>query len=136
MENGQKKSNNHNRFYIAIAVILLLAVIGIYLRGCGGDADIEQLHKSTDRTVGEIEKQYENAGRELDAATGQLDSAGAAVGRADEFVDRSQECVVRNTESVIECQQIVRECREIVADSNRIYREVEKANQNRAGSGG
>lgn len=136
MENEQKKSDNHNRIYIIIIAVVLCTAFYGFVQSCGNDAGTAEVHQRTDATMERIEKEHADAGRELDTVSGQLNSAGATVGRADEFVDRSQECVVRNTESVIECQQIVRECREIVADSNRIYREVEKANQNRAGSGG
>lgn len=135
MKNEQKKSNNHYNFYIAIAVILLLAVIG--LRGCGSDTEpTAELYQRTDRTVGEIEKQHETIGCELNTATGQLDSAGTAVERADEFIERSQERVSQNAASIAECKRIVDQCRKIVADSQRIYREVEEANRSRAESGG
>lgn len=135
MANDTKKSNNHNRFYVVIAVVVWLAAVGIYLRGYGNDAEPAELYQRTDSTVGAVEKQHENVGRELDTASGQLDAAGAAVGRADDLVDRSQECVVRNAEIVIKCQQIVRECRKIVKNSNRIYAEVEETNRTGAGSG-
>lgn len=137
MKNEQEKSTNNNRIYFIIAALVFCAFVYCTVRGCGGnDANIEQLHKSTDNTMAEIEREHQQAASELDAAGGQLDSAGTAVGRTDELVDRSQECVIRNTESVIECQQIVGECRKIVADSQRIYCEVEEANRSGTGSGG
>ena len=132
MKNEQEKSNN--RLYIGIIIVALAFCAAYFLRSCG-NVGIEQLHKSTDQTVGAVEKQHETIGRELDTVGAELDSAGTAVGRTDELVDRSQECVIRNTESVIECQQIVSECRKIVADCQRIYREAEEANSAGAGSG-
>lgn len=135
MKNEQKKSDNHNRIYVIIFALVLCAMAYCSVRGCG-NVGIEQLHKSTDQTVGAVEKQHETIGRELDTVGAELDSAGTAVGRTDELVDRSQECVIRNTESVIECQRIVGECRKIVADSQRVYGEVEEANRSGTGSGG
>ena len=135
MANDTQKSNNHRNIYVAVAVILLLAAAGIYLRGCGNDAEPTELHQRTDAAVDSIERQHEAAGRELDIAGTELDSAEKTVQRADGLVDRSQKCVIRNAESVIKCQQIVSESRKIVADSQRIYAEVEKANRSRAGSG-
>lgn len=55
MKNEREKSNNHNRIYIIIAVVLLCAAIYCAVRGCGTDADINQLYKSTDSTVERIE---------------------------------------------------------------------------------
>lgn len=135
MENEQKKSDNHNRIYIIIAALVLCAGAYCTLRG-SGNVGIEQLHKSTDQTVGAVEKQHETIGRELDTVGAELDSAGTAVGRADELVDRSQECVIRNAASIDECQRIVGECRKIIADCNRIYAEAEKANRSGTGCGG
>lgn len=133
MKNEQEKSNN--RLYIGIIIVALAFCAAYFLRSCG-NVGIEQLHKSTDQTVGAVEKQHETIGRELDTVGAELDSAGTAVGRTDELVDRSQECVIRNTESVIECQQIVSECRKIIAGCNHIIGEVEKANRSGTGSGG
>lgn len=136
MENEQKKSDNHNRIYIIIAALVLCAGAYCTLRGSGNGAGTAEVHQRTDATMERIEKEYTNAGRELDTVGAELDSAGTAVGRTDELVDRSQECVIRNTESVIECQRIVGECRKIVADSQRVYGEVEEANRSGTGSGG
>lgn len=134
MENEQKKSDNHSRIYIIIFALVLCAMAYCSVRGCG-NVDIEQLHKSTDQTVGAVEKQHETIGRELDTVGAELDSAGTAVGRTDEFITASQERITENTASINECQRIVSDCRKIVTDSNRIYREVEEANRSRAGSG-
>lgn len=135
MKNEQKKSDNHNRIYAIIIALVLCAMAYCSVRGCG-NVGIEQLHKSTDQTVGAVEKQHETIGRELDTVGAELDSAGTAVGRTDEFITASQERITENTESIIECQQIVSECRKIVADCNRIIGEVEKANRSGTGSGG
>ena len=135
MANDTQKSNNHRNIYVAVAVILLLATAGIYLRSCENDTDIKQLHKNTDAAVGAVEKQHKAIGRELDAASGQLDSAGEALGRADQLITAGQERVAENTAGIADCQRIVSECRKIVADCQRIYREVEEANSAGAGSG-
>lgn len=135
MANDTQKSNNNHRIYIAIAVILLFAIINFAMRGCG-NAGIEQLHKSTDSTVGTVEKQHETIGSELDIAGTELDSAGAAISRADQLITASQERVAENTAGLADCQRIVGECRKIVADSQRVYGEVEEANRSRTGSGG
>lgn len=135
MENEQKKSDNHSRIYIIIAAVVLCACAYCSVRGCGDNAGIEKLHKSTDSTVGAVEKQHETIRSELDIAGTELDSAGTAVGRADEFITASQERVNQNAASLADCQRIVSDCRKIVTDSNRIYREVEEANRSRAGSG-
>ena len=135
MLNEQKKSNNYRNIYAAVAVILLLAVIGCALRSCGNDAGTGELYQRTDAAVGTVEKQHEAIGRELDAAGGQLDGAGAAVGRADDIIGQSQERVNQNANSIADCQRIVSECRKIVADCQRIYAEIEEANRTGAGSG-
>lgn len=135
MENEQKKSNDHRNIYATVVVILLLAVIGCTLRGCGNDTDIKQLHKNTDAAMERIETEHAAVRRELDAASGQLDAAGETLGRADDLIDRSQERVAENANSLADCQRIVSECRKIVADCQRICSEVEEANRSRAGSG-
>ena len=136
MENEQKKSNNHRNIYATVAVILLLAVIGCTLRGCGNDAGTAELYQRTDAAVGEIEKQHEAIGRELDVAGGQLDGAGTALGRADQLITAGQERVNQNAAGIADCQRIVAECRKIVADCQRIYAEIEEANSAGAGSSG
>lgn len=136
MENEQKKSDNHNRIYIIIAVVLLFAIINFTMRSCGNDVGTAEVHQRTDKTVDTVEAEHANAGRELDTVGAELDSAGTAVSRTDEFITASQERVAENTESVIECQQIVSDCRKIVADCNRIYAETEKANRSGTESGG
>ena len=133
MKNGQEKSNN--RLYIGIIIVALAFCAAYFLRSCG-NVGIEQLHKSTDQTVGAVEKQHETIGRELDTVGAELDSAGTAVGRTDEFITASQERITENTASINECQRIVGECRKIVADSQRVYGEVEEANRSGTGSGG
>lgn len=133
MKNGQEKSNN--RLYIGIIIVALAFCAAYFLRSCG-NVGIEQLHKSTDQTVGAVEKQHETIGRELDTVGAELDSAGTAVGRTDEFITASQERVAENTAGLADCQRIVGECRKIVADSQRVYGENEEANRSRTGSGG
>ncbi len=105
----------------------------------GAEADTEptaELYQRTDRTVGEIEKQHETIGCELDTVGAELDSAGATVDRVDDLIDRSQERVAENANSLAECQRIVDQCRKIVDDCQRIIEEVEKADRSGAGSGG
>lgn len=134
MKNEQKKSDNHS-IYIIIFALVLCAMAYCSVRGCG-NVGIEQLHKSTDQTVGAVEKQHETIGRELDTVGAELDSAGTAVGRTDEFITASQERVAENTAGLADCQRIVGECRKIVADSQRVYGEIEEANRSGTGSGG
>lgn len=134
MQNEQKKSNNHRNIYATVAVILLLAVIGCTLRGCGNDAGTAELYQRTDAAVGEIEKQHQQAASELDAAGGQLNAAGAAVGRADQLITAGQERVNQNAASLADCKRIVGNCQAILDDCERIYAEVEEANRSRAGS--
>ena len=133
MKNEQEKSNN--RLYIGIIIVALAFCAAYFLRSCG-NAGIEKLHKSTDSTVGAVEKQHETIRSELDIAGTELDSAGTAVGRADEFITASQERVNQNAASLADCQRIVSDCRKIVADSQRIYAEAEKANRSGTGCGG
>lgn len=135
MENEQKKSDNHNRIYIIIAALVLCAGAYSFLRSCG-NAGIEKLHKSTDSTVGAVEKQHETIRSELDIAGTELDSAGTAVGRADEFITASQERVNQNAASLADCQRIVSDCRKIVTDCQRIYAEAEETNRTGTRSGG
>ena len=137
MKNEQEKSTNNNRNYIIIIALVFCAFVYCTVRGCGGnDANIEQLHKSTDNTMAEIEGEHATAGRELDAAGGQLNSAGETAGRIDVLINRSQSAGTAITEGIADCKRIVGECEEIVADSQRICREIEAANSDRKGSGG
>lgn len=132
MKNEQEKSNN--RLYIGIIIVALAFCAAYFLRSCG-NVGIEQLHKSTDQTVGAVEKQHETIGCELDTVGAELDSAGTAVGRADELIATGEERVAENAASIADCKRIVSECRKIVADCQRIVSEVEEANRSRAGSG-
>lgn len=137
MTNEQEKSTNNNRIYFIIAALVFCAFVYCTVRGCGGnDANIEQLHKSTDNTMAEIEREHAVTGCELDTAGAELDSATATLGRVDQLITASQERVNQNAASIDECQRIVGECEEIVADSQRICREIEAANSDRKGSGG
>lgn len=137
MENEQKKSDNYSRIYIIIIALVLCAFVYCTVRGGGGnDANIEQLHKSTDNTMAEIEREHQQAASELDAAGGQLNSAGTAVDRADQLITASQKRVNQNAASLADCQRLVSDCRKIVADCNQIYAEAEKANRSGTESGG
>lgn len=137
MTNEQEKSTNNNRIYFIIAALVFCAFVYCTVRGCGGnDANIEQLHKSTDNTMAEIEREHQQAASELDAAGGQLNSAGETAGRIDVLINRSQSAGTAITEGIADCKRIVGECEEIVADSQRICREIEAANSDRKGSGG
>lgn len=137
MKNEQKKSDNHSRIYIIIAALVFCAFVYCTVRGCGGnDANIEQLHKSTDNTMAEIEREHQQAASELDAAGGQLNSAGETAGRIDDIINQSQNAGTAITAGITDCKRIVGECEEIVADSNRIIGEVDAANRSRTGSGG
>lgn len=137
MTNEQEKSTNNNRIYFIIVALVFCAFVYCTVRCCGGnDANIEQLHKSTDNTMAEIEGEHATAGRELDAAGGQLNSAGETAGRIDVLINRSQSAGTAITEGIADCKRIVGECEEIVADSQRICREIEAANSDRKGSGG
>lgn len=137
MTNEQEKSTNNNRIYFIIAALVLCAFIYCTVRGCGGnDANIEQLHKSTDNTMAGIEGEHQQAASELDAAGGQLNSSRETAGRIDVLINRSQSAGTAITEGIADCKRIVGECEEIVADSQRICREIEAPNSDRKGSGG
>ena len=137
MTNEQEKSTNNNRIYFIIVALVFCAFVYCTVRGCGGnDANIEQLHKSTDNIMAEIEGQYKQAGSELDNATGQLNSAGETADRVDELIGRSENAGAAITAGNSECKRIVSECQKIVADSNRIIGEVDAANRTGTGSGG
>lgn len=137
MTNEQEKSTNNNRIYFIIVALVFCTFVYCTVRGCGGnDANIEQLHKSTDNTMAEIEGEHATAGRELDAAGGQLNSAGETAGRIDDLINQSQNAGTAITAGITDCKRIVGECEEIVADSQRICREIEAANSDRKGSGG
>lgn len=137
MKNEQEKSTNNNRNYIIIIALVFCAFVYCTVRGCGGnDANIEQLHKSTDNTMAEIEGEHQQAASELDAAGGQLNSAGETAGRIDDLINRSQSAGAAITAGNSECKRIVSECQKIVADSNRIIGEVDAANRTGTGSGG
>lgn len=137
MTNEQEKSTNNNRIYFIIAALVLCAFVYCTVRGCGGnDANIEQLHKSTDNTMAEIEREHQQAASELDVAGGQLNSAGETADRVDELIGRSENAGTAITAGNSECKRIVSECKKIVADSNRIIGEVDAANRTGTGSGG
>lgn len=136
MKNEQEKSTNNNRNYIIIIALVFCAFVYCTVRGCGGnDANIEQLHKSTDNTMAEIEGEHQQAASELDAAGGQLNSAGETAGRIDDLINQSQNAGTAITAGITDCKRIVGECEEIVADSQRICREIEKANNGGTASG-
>lgn len=135
MENEQKKSDNYSRIYIIIIALVLCAFVYCTVRGGGNDANIEQLHKSTDNTMAEIEREHQQAASELDAAGGQLNSAGETAGRIDDLINQSQNAGTAITAGITDCKRIVGECEEIIADSQRIYCEVEEANRSGTGSG-
>lgn len=137
MTNAKEKSNNSNRNYIILIALVLCAFVYCTVRGCGGnDANIEQLHKSTDNTMAEIEGEHQQAASELDVAGGQLNSAGETADRIDELIGRSENAGTAITAGNSECKRIVSECQKIVADSNRIIGEVDAANRTGTGSGG
>lgn len=137
MKNEQEKSTNNNRNYIIIIALVFCAFVYCTVRGCGGnDANIEQIHKSTDTTVDAVEAEHATAASELDAAGGQLNSARETAGRIDDLINQSQNAGTAITAGITDCKRIVGECEEIVADSQRICREIEAANSDRKGSGG
>ena len=137
MKNEQEKSTNNNRNYIIIIALVFCAFVYCTVRGCvGNDANIEQLHKSTDNTMAEIEGEHQQAASELDAAGGQLNSAGETAGRIDDLINQSENAGAAITAGNSECKRIVSECQKIVADSNRIIGEVDAANRTGTGSGG
>lgn len=135
MTNAKEKSNNSNRNYIILIALVFCAFVYCTVRGCGNDAETEQLYKSTNSTVERIEAEHQQAGSELDAAGGQLNSAGETAGRIDDLINQSQNAGTAITAGIADCKRIVGECQKIIADCKRICAEVDTANSSRTESG-
>ncbi len=110
MLNDTQKSNNHNRIYIIIAVVLLCAAIYCAVRGCGSDADIDQLYKSTDSTVERIETTATGAAGNIADAAGRNNVAQKTIDRAVTELENSQRAAAESAERIDRIQSLVNEC--------------------------
>lgn len=125
MENEQKKSNNSNRFYIIVFVVLLCAGIYCAVRGCGNETGSDN---SSAATVDRIKDSAGTAaGNIADAAKGN-NNAEKAIQRADTELERGQAAAEDCAERINRIEQLVKEC----IDGNRqaldIMQRIEAAN--------
>lgn len=125
MENEQKKSNNSNRFYIIVFVVLLCAGIYCAVRGCGNETGSDN---SSAATVDRIKDSAGTAAGNIADAARENYNAEKAIQRADDELERSQTAAENSTERINRIEQLVKEC----IDGNRqaldIMQRIEAAN--------
>lgn len=125
MKNEQKKSDNSNRFYIIVFVVLLCAGIYSAVRGCGNEPGVNNNSKAT---VDRIKDSAGTAASNIaDAARGN-NNAEKAIQRADAELERGQAAAEDCAERINRIEQLVEEC----IDGNRqaldIMQRIEAAN--------
>lgn len=110
MGNEQKKFDNHSRIYIIIIALVLCTVAYCSVRGCGSDADIDQLYKSTDSTVERIETTATGAAGNIADAAGRNNVAQKTIDRAVTELENSQRAAAESAERIDRIQSLVNEC--------------------------
>ena len=128
MPDEQEKSYNNYNIYIALFVILLLAVVCIYLRSCGSEPGS---NNSSAATVDRIKESAGTAaGNIADAARGNY-NAEKTIRRADAELERGQEAAEDSAERINRIEQLVKKC----IDGNRqalsIMQRIEGTNTTR-----
>lgn len=125
MENEQKKSNNSNRFYIIVFVVLLCAGIYCAVRGCGNETGSDN---SSAATVDRIKDSAGTAAGNIADAARENYNAEKAIQRADTELERGQAAAEDCAERINRIEQLVKEC----IDGNRqaldIMQRIEAAN--------
>lgn len=125
MNNEQKESNNYSNNYAAVAVILLLAVTGVYLRGCGSETgNVSGTAATVDRVK---ESARTAAGNVANAARGN-NNAKKAILRADAELERGQAATESIAERINRIEQLVKECIDANRNALSVMQRIEAAN--------
>lgn len=107
MKNEQKKSDNSNRFYIIVFVVLLCAGIYCAVRGCGNEKGSDN---SSAATVDRIKDSAGTAAGNIADAARENYNAEKAIQRADDELERSQAAVEDSAKRINRIEQLVKEC--------------------------
>ena len=125
MSDEQKKSDNNYNIYIALFAILLLAVVCIYMRGCGSEPGS---NNSSTATVDRIEESAGTAaGNIADAARGNY-NAEKAIWRAGAKLERGQAAAEDSAERINRIEQLVKECIDANRKALSVMQRIETAN--------
>lgn len=125
MENEQKKSNNSNRFYIIVFVVLLCAGIYCAVRGCGNETGSDN---SSAATVDRIKDSAGTAAGNIADAARENYNAEKAIQRADAELERGQAAAEDCAERINRIEQLIKECIDGNRDAIRIMQRIETAN--------
>mgnify|MGYP001110454083 FL=1 len=125
MENEQKKSNNSNRFYIIVFVVLLCAGIYCAVRGCGNETGSDN---SSAATVDRIKDSAGTAAGNIADAARENYNAEKAIQRADAELERGQAAAEDCAERINRIEQLIKECIDGNRDALRIMQRIETAN--------
>ena len=107
MKNEQEKSDNHNRIYIIIIVLVFCSVAYCTLRGCGNESRSDN---NSTATVDRIKDSAETAASNIaDAARGN-NKVKKAIQRADAELERGQAAAEDCAEQINRIEQLVKEC--------------------------
>ena len=125
MKNEQKKSNNSNRFYIIVFVVLLCAGIYCAVRGCGNETGSDN---SSAATVDRIKDSAGTAAGNIADAARENYNAEKAIQRADAELERGQAAAEDCAERINRIEQLIKECIDGNRDALRIMQRIETAN--------
>lgn len=125
MKNEQKKSDNSNRFYIIVFVVLLCAGIYCAVRGCGNETGSDN---SSAATVDRIKDSAGTAAGNIADAARENYNAEKAIQRADAELERGQAAAEDCAERINCIEQLIKECIDGNRDALRIMQRIETAN--------
>ena len=125
MENEQKKSNNSNRFYIIVFVVLLCAGIYCAVRGCGNETGSDN---SSAATVDRIKDSAGTAAGNIADASRGNGNAEKAIRRADAELERGQAAAEDSAERINRIEQLVKECIDANRKALSVMQRIETAN--------
>ncbi len=125
MKNEQKKSDNSNRFYIIVFVVLLCAGIYCAVRGCGNETGSDN---SSAATVDRIKDSAGTAAGNIADAARENYNAEKAIQRADAELERGQAAAEDCAERINRIEQLIKECIDGNRDALRIMQRIETAN--------
>ncbi len=125
MKNEQKKSDNSNRFYIIVFVVLLCAGIYCAVRGCGNETGSDN---SSAATVDRIKDSAGTAAGNIADAARENYNAEKAIQRADTELERGQAAAEDCAERINRIEQLIKECIDGNRDALRIMQRIETAN--------
>lgn len=125
MKNEQKKSDNSNRFYIIVFVVLLCAVAYCSVRGCGNETGSDN---SSAATVDRIKDSAGTAAGNIADAARENYNAEKAIQRADAELERGQAAAEDCAGRINRIEQFIKECIDGNRDALRIMQRIETAN--------